>query len=204
MKTILDDFKDGFLEFQRVFYQPQDLLFSKLKQKQEPKVLIISCSDSRVDPALLFNCNPGDIFVVRNVANIVPPAKLLANSVGAALQYGVTVLQIEHIIVLGHARCGGIRALQDTNNGAYIETWASTIFEAKTTVDSLHFDTEEERLRYCEYEALKISYSNVLTFPFIIERMEKDLLQVHAWFFDIESGELSGLNYKINSFERIV
>lgn len=110
-------FLDGFRRFQTNYYHPENFRFEDLQHGQQPSTMVIGCADSRVDPAMLMGCEPGELFVVRNIANLVPPCEDHAHethhSVSAALEYAVTSLEVERIIVLGHGCCGGIRALMD-------------------------------------------------------------------------------------------
>ena len=115
MELAIQKLLQGFEHFKATYFTENNRLFQQLKEHQKPKILLISCSDSRVDPAIITNCAPGDIFVIRNVANLVPQfdPDPHAHGVSSALEYGVNILQVEHIIVLGHSDCGGIKALME-------------------------------------------------------------------------------------------
>ena len=133
-------FLTGFRVFQKDYFGPQSDHFEPLKHGQSPKTMIIGCSDSRVDPALLTNSAPGDIFMVRNVANLVPPFESDGgqHGVSAALEFAVTILEVEHIIVLGHSQCGGINALMNGNcearGGSFISRWMSIAAPARDRI----------------------------------------------------------------------
>lgn len=153
---------------------------------QQPQVMVVACCDSRVDPALILQCDPGDLFVVRNVANIVPPYELDDSHHGtsAALEFGIGTLQVRHLILLGHSQCGGIQALLDSSapsKNDFISNWVSII---KPEAGVMH-DADD-----CAKSALKQSYQNCLTFPWIKERIEQQTLLIHLWFFDIKSGQI--------------
>ena len=153
---------------------------------QQPETMVVACCDSRVDPALILQCDPGDLFVVRNVANIVPPYEKdeAHHGTSAALEFGVCYLKVDHLILLGHSQCGGIQALLDESQvgiNDFITNWVSLIktphCEQCTTDD------------YAKL-ALNESYKNCLTFPWIKEKVAQKTLQIHMWFFDIKTGEI--------------
>jgi carbonic anhydrase len=148
-------------------------------------------------PALVFDCDPGDLFVIRNVANLVPPLEVQSGRHGttAAIEYGVSTLGVKHIIVLGHAHCGGIDALVRTgdvcDSGSYIDDWMCLAESARAEVMAeLPQATQEELKRACEKRAILVSLNNLMTFPWIRERVERSNLNLHGWYFDIEQGQL--------------
>jgi carbonic anhydrase len=156
---------------------------------QKPEVMVIACCDSRVDPALILQCDPGDLFVVRNVANIVPPYEKDDSHHGtsAALEFGICFLKVRHLILLGHSQCGGIQALLDKDNANqndFINNWVEVI---KTDCASDH--SVEQADDYAKI-ALHESYKNCMEFPWIKEKVLKDELVVHQWFFDIKAGQI--------------
>ena len=152
---------------------------------QQPKIMVVSCCDSRVDPALILQCDPGDLFVVRNVANIIPPYEKdeAHHGTSAALEFGVRVLDVKHLILLGHSQCGGIKALfsEDTCKDDFISNWVSLI----RPHDCKQHDVDE----YAK-SALNYSYQNCLTFPWIKEKVAEKKLIIHLWFFDIGIGKI--------------
>ena len=153
---------------------------------QQPGVMVVACCDSRVDPALILQCDPGDLFVVRNVANIVPPYEKdeAHHGTSAALEFGVCYLKVDHLILLGHSQCGGIQALLDESQvgiNDFISNWVSLI----KTPHCDHCTTDD----YAK-AALHESHKNCLTFPWIKEKVAQKTLQIHLWFFDIKTGEI--------------
>jgi len=153
---------------------------------QQPKLMIVACCDSRVDPALILQCDPGDLFVVRNVANIIPPFEKdeAHHGTSAALEFGIRFLQVEHLIILGHSQCGGIHALlnqAELSDNDFINNWVSLVKCHKNT----HQNTDDFAKR-----ALLDSYQNCLTFPWIKQKVEDQTLKIHVWFFDIKEGEI--------------
>lgn len=207
-------FIEGFREFKANYFAegrgPGRLLFDRLREGQRPKSLIIGCSDSRVDPAILFGCDPGDLFVVRNVANLVPPCEEGKgyHGVSAALEFGVLTLEVRHIIVLGHAHCGGIGALMSGqcafSSAGFIENWMKIADGALEKAKSeLPGGTPEELARACEQAAILVSLENLRTFPWIRARVDAGLLMLVGWYFDIEDGSLYGYSEETGRFELI-
>jgi carbonic anhydrase len=153
---------------------------------QHPQIMVISCCDSRVDPALILQCDPGDLFVVRNVANIVPPFEKDDSHHGtsAALEFAVRFLNIKHLILLGHSQCSGIQTLLNQENAThndFISNWVSL-------VDMEHCKHKEPD-DYAKL-ALKQSHKNCLSFPWIKEKVTTSKLTIHLWFFDIKQGQI--------------
>lgn len=153
---------------------------------QSPKIMVISCCDSRVDPALILQCDPGDLFVVRNVANIVPPYEKDGSHHGtsAALELGICRLEVKHLILLGHSQCSGIQALIESdgsNLGDFIIEWVSLVKNKQSNIQ----DNDE----YVKF-ALQRSYDNCMTFSWIKNRVKQKTLLIHLWFFDIKSGQI--------------
>jgi carbonic anhydrase len=164
--------------------------------RQTPRVMVIACSDSRVSPSIVMGAKLGEIFLVSNVANIVPPYrpdKGTHHSTSSALEFAVGTLQVEHIVVMGHSGCGGVRALLDgapvalDGEYSFITPWVDIIAAAKQRVAD---KPDAERYRACECEGLKISLANLRTFPWIAERMAAGTLSIHGWHFDIPTGNI--------------
>lgn len=158
---------------------------------QNPQIMVVSCCDSRVDPALILQCDPGDLFVVRNVANIIPPYEKdeTHHGTSAALEFGIRVLKVHHLILLGHSQCGGIQLLlnQDKPPNDFITSWVSLV-----KINNVHLQEPDNFTKL----ALNQSYENCLTFPWIKERVEQNNLNIHLWFFDVKHGEILTQNNK--------
>jgi carbonic anhydrase len=176
---------------------------------QMPSTLVVGCCDARVDPALILDCAPGDLFVIRNVANLVPPAENQGHYHGtsAALEFGVRNLAVQHIIVLGHAQCGGIHALLEggvAKDDSFIAAWMRIAEAAREKIEQeLAGASSEARHRACEQQAILVSLNNLMTFSWIRERVEQGKLALHGWYFDIERGELLGYNVTTCQFETL-
>ncbi|MCP3679248.1 MAG: carbonic anhydrase [Gammaproteobacteria bacterium] len=154
---------------------------------QKPEIMVIACCDSRVDPALILQCEPGDLFIVRNVANIVPPYESddKHHGTSAALEFGICYLNVKHLIILGHSQCGGMQALfnsAELEQNDFISHWTAIANVDPTSV------TDADSLGK---QALLNSQQNCLTFPWIKQRIEQKKLCIHLWFFDIKSGKIS-------------
>jgi len=182
----------GFKSFRETYYEAQPEFYRDLVEKgQRPDVMVIACSDSRVNPSIIAKAQPGELFIVRNVANLVPPYEPDGQYHGtsAALEFAVRDLQVKHIIVLGHSHCGGIRSLCDGHEGGgnreFIDRWVSIVGQARD--DTLK---GAARYRHVERQAVKVSLGNLLTFPWVKRRVEDGSLKLHGWWFDLEAGEL--------------
>lgn len=186
MQTNLKKILQGYQKFRSKYAIGDSSVMQSLSDYgQKPQIMVISCCDSRVDPALILQCDPGDLFVVRNVANIVPPYEKdeAHHGTSAALEFGICFLKVNHLILLGHSQCGGIQALinnKSTQND-FITNWVSII---KTE--------ENHSIEVDEYSklALNQSYQNCLGFPWIFDKLAQKNLCIHRWFFDIKSGQI--------------
>lgn len=189
MKKSLEKILNGYHEFREKYAASDNSIMQKLSSHgQRPEIMVIACSDSRVDPALILQCDPGDLFVVRNVANIVPPYEKdnSHHGVSAALEFGICYLNVKHLILLGHSQCGGIQALLDDTQlkqNDFISNWVSLV-DSDLTTDITPDD-------YAKI-ALTKSLSHCMTFPWIKERVNNETLNIHLWFFDIKSGQIYG------------
>jgi carbonic anhydrase len=202
---------EGYFEFHKTTFLPRKAFFQELAIKQRPKVMMIACSDSRVDPAILTHAEPGDLFVVRNVANLVPPctADSSQHGVSAALEFGVSALGVEHIVVFGHVDCGGIHALLSgdpaiAERESFIHRWLQIANEARRrTLIIARNRPIEAQLRILEQEAIKTSLANLLTFPWIEQRIADGRLRVHGWIFDLTDGRVDVYMPEKDAFEAL-
>ncbi len=188
---------DGFQTFTNSFFDEDTDFYQKLrKHGQKPDVMIIACSDSRVDPANLFGTKPGEVFVVRNVANLVPPYQPDDNhhGVSAALEFGVRDLRVKDIVILGHAFCGGIDALcshglsEKGKEREFITPWIKIAMPAREKFPKT--EKIEDILHCVEKESIRNSIKNLRSFPWIRDLEKSDQLKIHGWWFDMEQGEL--------------
>ena len=189
---------NGFKNFRQSYFENKSQVLQQLSEKgQSPQTMVICCSDSRVEPSILFGTGPGDLFVVRNVANLVPPFTSKDNvSIGSALEYAVKILRVKDIIVLGHAHCGGVAALcksiSDDKEGEitdnptdFIKTWVDI---AKPALSKMYFDHKDENIEVnSERAVLLYSYNNLLTYPWLNDAVNENSLEIHAWWLDFKS-----------------
>lgn len=201
----------GFKKFRDKYFANEHPLYPKLTTAgQEPKTLIIGCSDSRVDPALISSASPGELFIVRNVANLVPPFEVGGgrHGVSAAIEFAVVNLKVENIIVLGHRQCGGIRALMLNNQASepngFVEQWMRIAENAKIRVLEKHAGEDDESLcRHGELESIVTSLENLRTFPFVKTAIEERGLHLMGIYFDLELGQLLEYDEDKKSFLNI-
>lgn len=196
---------EGYRRFRDGAYPQQKARFDALASDgQSPPLMIISCCDSRVDPATVFDTVPGQVFALRNVANLVPPFERGGGLHGAsaAIEFGVLGLQVRHILVLGHAQCGGITAAlsaQDdaTADQSFVHDWMTIIGDARRSVIASGCDNPQHAL---ELDAIRVSIRNLRSFPFIAEREAEGLLALHGAYFGIADGALHVLDESTQDF----
>ena len=200
----------GYQRFKEGYYEQNKQKLTKLaKQGQSPKIAIISCSDSRVDPTIILDCEPGDLFVIRNVANLIPPRESCDSFHGtsAAIEYAVTGLEVESIIVLGHTQCGGIKALMDTPPSSTPETfvskWMKQLEDVRTEVLEHNHETADSCYHECEEKGIIRSLNNLMTFPWVKERVDAGKLHLHGWHYDLDNGALYAKRKDSDEFEQI-
>lgn len=208
----LEKIKKGFQEF-KAHFKKEQTLFKALAESQHPKFIIFACSDSRVDPALTLGLELGEAFIVRNVASLVPPHSKASGhtSTGSAIEYAVLHLKVEHIMVIGHSRCGGIKALlgmkDDGSNkfSEYIEDWISIGKHAsKSTKEKCSSDCAfEDQWTCCVKDSVNVSLWNCMTYPFVKDAVQQQKLALHGAYFDFVNGAFEhwALNCKIDQAE---
>ncbi|KAL1223004.1 Beta carbonic anhydrase 3 [Cardamine amara subsp. amara] len=198
--------KSGFIHFKKNNFEKNPSLYNELAKSQSPKFLVFACADSRVSPSHILNFQLGEAFIVRNIANMVPPFdKTKHSNVGAALEYPITVLNVENILVIGHSCCGGIKGLMAIEDDTaptkteFIENWIQICAPAKNRIKQeckdLSFD---DQCNNCEKEAVNVSLGNLLSYPFVRERVEKNKLTIRGAHYDFVKGtfDLWDLDYK--------
>ena len=206
--TPIEQLIAGYGRFSKGYYKDnREQLDDLARLGQAPRVAVVACCDSRVDPAIITDSTPGELFVIRNVANLVPPSEGegVWHGTSAALQFAVCCLEVEHLIVLGHARCGGIRSLMegqdDIGGDKYISDWMSLADEARQrALARTDLETFDERTHACELDAIEISLANLKTFSWVRDRLEKNKLQLHGWYYDMASGDLMHLDAASKGF----
>jgi len=200
---------EGYKKFKQHYFEQSNPLFNQLAQGQKPDTLVIGCCDSRVDPAIVTNCQPGELFVVRNVANLVPPYEEdnSYHGTSAALEFAVRTLGVKHIIVFGHAQCGGIMSLfQKTEQSSvakksFVSKWMELAQPAYDAVNKqAHGLPLEEQIMLCCQNSIVNSLRNLRTFPWIRDAENKGDLQLHGWYFDLLTGIIKSFDANKNAF----
>ena len=216
IKDSLNKLIDGYQRFYKSYKDDNNKSYGEVRTiaKQKPKIMVISCCDSRVNPAIITDSTLGEIFTVSNVANLVPPYKEGEGnhqSTPAAIEFALNGLFVEHIIILGHSGCGGINALmkKDTNhagdNYSFIQPWMSIAEKARTTVlEKYHNSSFDKQTDACERESLLVSLDNLKSFPWVQQALENEKLGVHAWHFNIKTGVIEAYSEKKKLFIPLV
>lgn len=206
----VNSFLKGFRRFQRHYFDRHPELYGRLfTEGQRPRALMVACCDSRCDPGMLTDSEPGDMFVVRNVANLVPPHVQAVSYAGttSAIAFAICNLEVAHVIVMGHARCGGIRALMENKEPGcdeerLIAKWLGIAADARDKVlQELPEKSKEVQARACEQAAILKSLENLMSYPWISRRVNEGKLALHGWYFDMENGTLMQYNSDAGEFQ---
>lgn len=201
----------GYLEFKQDSALKKDF-YARLHLGQKPEIFIISCCDSRVVPNIIMKADPGEIFITRNIAALVPPydyKHTSCHATSAAVEYAVKHLKVKHIVIMGHTKCGGIEALVKSGHITehktdFIDKWTDIAKPAlEATLKNCTGKDFDEKCTYCEKESLKISLNNLLGFPFVRNAVDEGKLELHAMLFDIKNCILSEYNKNKDLFEEI-
>ena len=206
---------EGFRIFQKGYFESEKSAYYKklVEEGQKPETLVIACSDSRIDPAILTHSDPGEFFAIRNVAALVPPynngGKLRGTS--SAIEYAVRHLEVKHIVILGHAGCGGVNALATNNYQAtnyhdfqFLRDWLDIGLKAKEEVfQKFDCSSDTEKHRILEQATILTSIGNLLSFPWIKDKCDREELQIHGWYFDMMTGELLEYSAESACFEKV-
>ena len=199
---------EGIVKFRQEDFEKEKEFFQGLKEGQKPHTFYVGCSDSRVVPNLITKTLPGELFVVRNIANVVPPANRNEGTLkctAAILEYAVKYLEVKNIVVCGHSNCGGLKALfypkEKLEKLPFVKSWLELIEDLKEEVK----DIEDEKLREWEIEQLNVvrQLQNLLTYDFVRKRVESGKLKLLGWYYIIESGEVYNYNFETKEFELI-
>jgi carbonic anhydrase len=210
---VLDTLLDGYRRFRTTGWTPHRARWAELGEGQQPEVMVIACSDSRVDPSQIFDVDPGQIFVVRNVAALVPPFETSPghHGVSAALEFAVQVLKVKEVVVLGHGLCGGCKAAltqdlkgTEPGQGGFIADWISMLDDAREPVAHVHGTTGREAERAMEQAAVKVSLENLMTFPCVRSKVANGELTLRGAFFAISDGVLHLLDKDSGAFAPVV
>ncbi len=203
---------EGYHRFREQDWARERERWSEMAEGQSPRVMILSCADSRVDPAQIFDARPGEMFVVRNIAALAPPYEMTRgyHGVSAALEFAVIQLKVGEILVMGHGLCGGCAAaltgqFDDTEpgEGHFIADWVGMLAEARDRVRADHQELDRDAFLEMEREAVKVSLANLRTFPWIAERESGGELMLHGAHFSIGEGRLYMLDEAEGEFRPV-
>jgi carbonic anhydrase len=209
MSSFPEKLADRYRRFHHRHFLPKAEEYEDLATHgQSPEAMVISCSDSRVDPETIFSAMPGEMFVVRNVANLVPPYETGGkfHGVSSAIEFAVLNLRVKHLIIMGHSGCGGVKAALDQSaaiqtEAQFISRWMSMLDDARLRVVAAHQNSpQHERQAALEQEGIKNSIRNLRTFPFVADAENRGRLALHGAYFDIATGTLSVLNHSRGEF----
>ena len=207
----MDKLVEGYRRWRTEGWVSERTRWEALAKGQSPKLMVIACSDSRVDPATIFDTSPGEMFAVRNIANLVPPFELGGgrHGVSAALEFAVTQLEVPEVMVMGHGACGGVAAAltrmfehKPAGEGGFIAHWIDLLDEARDRIVA-ELGTGPEAVRALELEAVKVSLANLRTFPCVPVREAAGTLRLRGSYFSIEDGCLHLLDEATGKFGAI-
>ncbi len=210
--TGIETLLDGFRKFREIYFEKTPGLYRDLlSHGQNPRFAVVACSDSRVDPAIVLQAEPGDIFAVRNVAALVPPYEEDEHHHGtsAALEFAVTGLGVDHIIIIGHAHCGGVAAMVHKQEGGqeggrFMAAWTDLLREARERALAADPGLDGDALLTAsERHSVRLSLDNLTTFPFVRDAMAAGELSLHGWYLNIFDGALDIWNPDTGTFERL-
>lgn len=196
----------GLNEFQTNYFSTHQELFEQLSHGQTPEVLLITCSDSRIDPNLLTQTKPGELFIIRNIGNIIPAHGILNSSEGAGIEYAIAALDIKHIVVCGHSHCGSMKALLQLNKLSeempLVYDWLKHHGEpTRRLLKENHPNcSEEQLLRIAIEENVLTQIENLETYPVVRSKMHASKLALHAWVYEIETGKIQAYDANQGKF----
>ena len=211
MTALPPDLLSGYKRFRTNRYRDEARRYAELAEGQSPRTMIIACADSRVDPATIFSAAPGKLFVVRNVANLVPPCSTTPSDLhgtSAAIEFAVCQLGIRYIVVMGHGNCGGISAAlataENKSVGQFVKPWVDLLSDSRDAIlADKSLTGQAAKQTALEHEGICLSLENLMSFPFIAEAVTANRLALHGVWFAIGSGILHWFNGEAGRFETI-
>lgn len=204
-------FAAGVVRFQSEVYPAKKELFEKLSKGQSPEALFITCSDSRIETAMITQTDPGELFICRNAGNIVPPHTQQTGGMTASIEFAVAALKVPHIVVCGHTECGAMKGAMDLakddsalNSLPHVKEWLSFSKAAMDAVDAIAPDASgEDRMNLLLRQNVILQLTHLKTHPAVAARLAKGDLELHGWVYDIKSGDVVAFDEKQGKFEPV-
>jgi len=202
---------DGYRKFKKEYFKDNKKLFKELEMGQNPHSMVITCSDSRVLPVKILSATPGELFIARNIGNIVPPYEVTKGATQSAIEYAVNVLHVESLIILGHSSCGACSHLyhEKTEDETHIELshvdeWLTLAYPAKhdAMLECLN-NPEKDREEITEKNNIQLSLQRLMTYPYIVEALEKGKIEIHGWWYNLGTGDLESYDYEDRTFKKV-
>ena len=200
----------GIRDFQQSHFRKEEDFFKRLSKSQSPEVLFITCADSRIDPNLVTQTRPGELFIVRNVGNIVPPYDSITdkNSVAAAIEFAVLSLKVSDIIICGHSGCGAMDALyasdSELKNMPHLRDWLRIASPVRERVEAAGQEIALDRQRATEEANILAQLGNIESYPFVAQALNESRVHLHGWYYEIKTGHMYAYMPEKEQFEKIV
>jgi len=202
---------EGYKKFKKEYFKDNEKLFDELALGQHPHTMIITCSDSRVSPTQLLSAKPGELFIARNIGNIVPPYNITKGATQAAIEYAVNALKIKDLVILGHSACGACAHLYHKKEEGKeeielrnVDEWLTFAYPAKhDAMLECYNDIFKNREEITEKNNITLSIQRLMTYPYIVEALENNEICIHGWWYNIGSGDLEMYDYKSKKFLKV-
>ena len=202
---------DGYKNFKKVYFKDNKKLFNELADGQSPHTLVITCSDSRVAPTKILSATPGELFITRNIGNIVPPYEQTKGSTQSAIEYAINVLKIPNLVILGHSSCGACAHLyhekteeEENIELSHVDEWLTLAYPAKydAMLECLN-NPHKNRAEITEKNNILLSIQRLMTYPYVVKALENNSLNLQGWWYDIGSGNLEVYDYDTKKFIKV-
>ena len=201
---------DGYRQFKSEYYEANRELFEALENGQNPHSMVITCSDSRVEPAIILSAKPGDLFVAENIGNMVPAYNAVeGDSTQAALEYAIVALKVQHIVILGHSKCGACAHLyhdpkDDEVELKHINKWLEFLHPSKdSSLLEMYANSNKNRAEVTEKNNIKLSLERLMTYPYAREAIEKGELKIHGWWYNVSTAEIEVYDQDTKTFTKV-
>ena len=201
---------DGYRKFKENYLEKNPELFEALGKGQSPHTMVVTCSDSRVKPGIILGANPGDLFVAENIGNMVPTYNsIVGDSTQAAVEYGVAALKVQHLIILAHSSCGACAHLYHEHQEGeaeliHVDKWLEQLEPAKhVSMLEMQADSSKDRAEVTEKNNLILSMARLMTYPYIVEAVQKGELQIHGWWYHVGTGAVEVYNQATKTFSQV-